>query len=151
MRPHCRFLDPENSVKEFRIGHEDRALNLWIKGFGQGANGELCLFGSSALVPSGATGQMLKLVSVDAPIQITRLAVDAGRLRIEWQGGSGPFVVQRSDSVHDPDWTDEAVVTNRFHESPADRASSFFRVQDAGQGPGTRLTTTLAGQTLNDR
>lgn len=145
------YLDPANSVKEFRIGHEDRALNLWIKGFGQGANGELYLFGSSTLGPSGATGQMLKLVPVDAPIQITRLAVDTGKLRIEWEGGAGPFVVQRSDAVHDPEWTDEAVVTNRFHESPADRASSFFRVQDAGQGPGIRLTTTLSGQTLNDR
>lgn len=60
-------------------------------------------------------------------------------------------MVQRKNAVHDPDWIDEAVVANRFHEAPADRGSSFFRVQDAGQGPGTRLTTTLSGQTLNDR
>lgn len=42
-------------------------------------------------------------------------------------------------------------MANRIYESPADRASSFFRVQDAGQGPGARLTTTISVRTLNER
>ncbi len=139
------YLDPENKVNEFRIGPEDRALNLWIKGFGQGTDGELYLLGSTTLGPSGATGQMLKLIPAAAPVEINRLTADAGRLRIEWQGGTGPFVVQRKNAVREPDWLDEAVVATRSCELSTDRASSFFRVRDAGQGPGTRLTTTLSG------
>ena len=41
------------------------------------------------------------------PLAITKCTrSDAGGLRLEWQGGQGPYMVQRSRSLSQPQWTD---------------------------------------------
>jgi glucose/arabinose dehydrogenase len=55
-------LDPNSVIKELRIGQDDRPTGFWLRGFGQDAEGELYVFGSTVLGPSGNTGQMLKIV-----------------------------------------------------------------------------------------
>jgi uncharacterized protein (TIGR03118 family) len=40
----------------------DRATGFWLRGFGEDAEGELYVFGSTVLGPTGDTGQMLKIV-----------------------------------------------------------------------------------------
>jgi len=140
------YLADDNLVKEFRIGQPDRALNLWIKGFGQGTDGELYLFGSTTLGPSGATGKMLRLIPAIPPVEIAGLAAEAGILHLEWQGGAGPFVVQRKHTLSDLNWADAAVVATRHFSASADAGSGLFRVRDAGQGPGVRLATALSGE-----
>ena len=56
-------LDPNFVIQELRIGLVDRPTGFWLRGFGQDAEGELYVFGSTELGPSGDTGQMLKIVS----------------------------------------------------------------------------------------
>jgi uncharacterized protein (TIGR03118 family) len=59
------YLDGTN-ITELRIGTADHALGLWVKGYGQDAAGELYVFGSTNLGPSGTSGKMLKIVPVPA-------------------------------------------------------------------------------------
>jgi uncharacterized protein (TIGR03118 family) len=62
------YLDG-SQLKEFKIGVDDHALGMWVKGFGEDPTGELYVFGSVALGPSGTSGVMLKLLPAGtAPI-----------------------------------------------------------------------------------
>ncbi|MEJ2704059.1 MAG: PQQ-dependent sugar dehydrogenase [Sedimentisphaerales bacterium] len=63
-------LDPNLVITELQIGPEDRPTGFWLRGFGEDADGELYVFGSTMLGPSGDTGQMLKIVPSPAPIAI---------------------------------------------------------------------------------
>ena len=56
-------LDPNLVIEELRIGLEDRPTGFWLRGFGEDADGELYVFGSTMLGPRGDTGQMLKIVA----------------------------------------------------------------------------------------
>jgi glucose/arabinose dehydrogenase len=55
-------LDPNLVITELQIGPEDRPTGFWLRGFGEDADGELYVFGSTVLGPSGDTGRMLKIV-----------------------------------------------------------------------------------------
>ena len=56
------YLDPDFVIKQFHIGLADRPTGFWLRGFGQDDAGELYVFGSTVLGPTGTTGQMLKIV-----------------------------------------------------------------------------------------
>jgi len=56
------YLDPNDVIKELRIGLADRPAGFWLRGFGEDADGELYVFGSTVLGPRGDTGVMLKIV-----------------------------------------------------------------------------------------
>jgi len=55
-------LDPNFIIEELRIGLADRPTDFWLRGFSQDADGELYVFGSTVLGPSGDTGVVLKIV-----------------------------------------------------------------------------------------
>jgi uncharacterized protein (TIGR03118 family) len=57
------YLDPNDVIKELRIGLADRPAGFWLRGFGQDADGEMYAFGSTTLGPQGDTGVMLKIVN----------------------------------------------------------------------------------------
>jgi uncharacterized protein (TIGR03118 family) len=57
------YLDGADT-KELRIGSSDRALGMWVKGYGEDASGEVYVFGSTNLGPTGTSGKMLKIVPV---------------------------------------------------------------------------------------
>lgn len=62
------YLDPNSVIKELRLGLADRPTGFWLRGFGEDADGELYVFGSTVLGPQGSTGQMLKIVPADAEV-----------------------------------------------------------------------------------
>jgi hypothetical protein len=51
-------------IQEFIIGVDDHDLGLYVKAFGQDANGELYLLAGSNLGPFGSSGVILKMVSL---------------------------------------------------------------------------------------
>jgi hypothetical protein len=59
-------------AREFIIGRDDRALNLFVKGMGQDQNGEVYVLGSTVVGPTGTTGVVYKLVQV--PSQFSNLS-----------------------------------------------------------------------------
>jgi len=61
------YLDPNFVIKELRIGLADRPAGFWLRGFGQDADGELYVFGSTVIGPTGNTGRMFKIVP-DLPL-----------------------------------------------------------------------------------
>ena len=78
------YADLESgAIQEFILGREDRELGLYVKSFGQDANGDIYLLGGTNLGPFGSEGQVYKIVSVDqpAPPEISLLAIKAGKDR----------------------------------------------------------------------
>lgn len=53
-------------IEELLLGAEQHPLNLFVKGFGQDADGEIYVLASEALGPYGTTGVVLKLIGVPA-------------------------------------------------------------------------------------
>lgn len=76
------YLDDLNSgtIKEFRIGNDERPLGLLLKGFGQDANGELYVLGDTNIGPTGTTGRVLKIIPAPASPAFVNLAT---RMRVQ--------------------------------------------------------------------
>ena len=79
-----------------------------------------------------------KVISLSAgptePATITAIALNPqGGLNLTWEGGTGPFQVQRSSSLVNPQWVDVGAPTEAFTATvPAEEAAGFFRVVNAG-------------------
>jgi len=54
-------------IEELVLGTDDRELGLFVKGFGQDADGELYLLAGTNLGPFGSLGQVYKIVPVPEP------------------------------------------------------------------------------------
>jgi glucose/arabinose dehydrogenase len=140
------YLDATNGVNEMRIGMEDRPLGLWIRGYGQGPDGELYLFCSRQLGPTGNTGRMLKLVPMPDPMQITGITPNgATAVAASWTGGAGPFALQRRAAVNDPTWVNASFTTLRSAPTPSVGRAGFFRTFDAAHEAPIPLTVYMTG------
>ena len=62
------YLDEGNVIRELVIGTEDRPLGLFVKGFGEDADGELYVCGSTESTPSGTGGAVMKMVAPGAAV-----------------------------------------------------------------------------------
>jgi glucose/arabinose dehydrogenase len=76
------YLDDLNSgtIKEFRIGNDERPLGLLLKGFGQDANGEIYVLGDTNIGPTGTTGRVLKIIPAPTSPAFVNLAT---RMRVQ--------------------------------------------------------------------
>ncbi len=75
-------------------------------------------------------GHAFVTVFTDEPIQITGLELDGtgANLIMEWQGGMGPYTVQKAASLNAPAWEDVDVDVESPLTLPVDGATGFFRV-----------------------
>jgi len=60
-------------INEFILGDQDKPLGLWLKGFGEDANGEIYVMTSTALGPSGTTGEVFEIVPEPATVGLLAL------------------------------------------------------------------------------
>jgi glucose/arabinose dehydrogenase len=76
------YLDglTSSAIRELRIGNDERALGLLLKGFGQDANGELYVLADTNIGPTGTTGRVLKIVPAPASPALVNLAT---RMRVQ--------------------------------------------------------------------
>jgi glucose/arabinose dehydrogenase len=76
------YLDDLNSatIKELRIGNDERSLGLLLKGFGQDASGELYVLADTNIGPTGTTGRILKIIPAPASPALVNLAT---RMRVQ--------------------------------------------------------------------
>ena len=72
----------DGSIHEFTIGLDDRALGLFVKGFGTDADGEIYVLGDFGLGAHSTAGEILKIVAAPVPLP-------AGI----WMFGSGLFAL----------------------------------------------------------
>ena len=72
---------------------------------------------------------LVTVVTVE-PIQITELNLDGtgANLIMEWQGGVGPYTVQKTTSLSAPVWDDVGVDVFSPLTLPVDGATGFFRI-----------------------
>lgn len=53
------------AIQQFQIGLDDRPYGLFLKGFGEGEDGEVYACGSTALAPTGNTGVCERIIALD--------------------------------------------------------------------------------------
>jgi glucose/arabinose dehydrogenase/plastocyanin len=139
------FVREGSGFVEFTIGSENRPLNLWVKGFGEDHQGELYVFASTNLGPSGTSGVMLKMVPVENKLAITGLSSADTNVLVSWTNGSGPFVVESSSSVGDVAWKTSAATAQRSATIPRGSNASFVRLADMAGQAGLGFTVHLTG------
>ncbi|HUS36356.1 MAG TPA: PQQ-dependent sugar dehydrogenase [Verrucomicrobiae bacterium] len=130
------YLDG-STVKEFKIGANDRTLGLWLKGFGENAAGEIYVLGATALGPSGSTGVLQKIVpAVNPPaFQIGSVSRAGNVLNITWTGGTPPFKVEIKNNIEDANWTEVKTVNERAADVPIDAERGFIRISSQSSPP----------------
>ncbi|HEY2614545.1 MAG TPA: hypothetical protein VGI42_02450, partial [Chthoniobacterales bacterium] len=69
-----------STIKELRLGNDDRPLGLFVKAFGRDANGEIYLLAGANIGPSQNGGQVLKLIPAPAAPALVNLST---RLRVQ--------------------------------------------------------------------
>jgi glucose/arabinose dehydrogenase len=141
------YLDASSTIKELRIGLEDRPLGLFLKAFGQDAAGELYVFASRPQGPSGVGGIMFKIVPAPSTsLAFTRVQTANGsNVQTTRAGGVGPFVQQRKTALEEPVWMNEAFLTTGNATVPARGTSGFFRGLDLAQQRTVPFTAMLSG------
>jgi glucose/arabinose dehydrogenase/plastocyanin len=124
-------------IKELKIGANDRSFGIWLKGFGEDSAGELYVFGSTNLGPSGVSGQMLKIVPTAAtPVfKIGQVSRAGNKLTITWTGGAPPFTIELKTKLFDPTWTTLNTISERSVEVPLDAESGFIRISGQNSPP----------------
>jgi glucose/arabinose dehydrogenase len=85
---------PAPEIFEFQIGAEDRPYGLFLKGLGEGEDGEVYVCGSTALEPYGTGGVVQRVVAADTSFCIgaPNSVGDGGRIL-----AGGTISVGRSD------------------------------------------------------
>ena len=141
------YLDAASTVKELRIGLDDRPLGYYLKGYGEDAAGELYVFASKAQGPAGNSGIMYKIVPPPAAAlgQLSGTVADGTNYVTAWTGGIGPFVQQRKASITEPVWMNEAISTTNSNTRPMFGSSGFFRALDTALQPAVPFSALLNG------
>lgn len=141
------YLD-EGTVKELRLGVEDRPLLRYLKGFGEDADGELYVFASEPQGPAGAGGIMYRIVPApSAAVEITGLqTVNETNVQVQFTGGVGPYVQQRKAQLNEAVWMNEAFCTATPALVSIRSGSGFFRKLDAAQQPAVPFSARLSGE-----
>ena len=138
------YLD-RSQFKEFQIGLDDRPLGYWLKGFGQDQDGEVYVFASGNLGPSGTSGIVLKIVPADHNIRITDASDQDGSLTVSWENGVGPFMVQAKSRLNDQVWHTIAASATTSAIIPMTGDAGFLRIVDAAGNAPVGFTAHLTG------
>jgi glucose/arabinose dehydrogenase/plastocyanin len=129
------FFQDGSQFKELRIGQDDRALGLWLKGFGQDQQGELYALASSQLGPTGTGGRVLKIVGLSTnELAFTSITSGVASVTLTWSGGTPPFLLQKKGNLNDTNWMNLLTTANRAATVPRDGSAGFFRLVDNATG-----------------
>ncbi len=116
-------------VKELRIGANDRTLGLWLKGFGEDQDGELYVFGSTDLGPTGVSGKMLKITTQTAPrFEIVSASREGNNLVMRWSGGAPPYHLWRRTDLDAGQWIDFQTTSETNATVTIENGNAFFKV-----------------------
>lgn len=140
------YLDTGNVIKELRIGLNDRPLDHWVRGWGEGPDGEIYVFASRVVGPAGNTGKMFKLLPGPNPINLAiRRGSNAVDVICGIAGGQGPFALQKKASLGDPIWQNARVATQTSLTISNDGRIGFLRAADTAHQPAIPLTAMATG------
>ena len=140
------YLDTGNVIKEFILGLTDRPLGYWIKGFGEGPNGEIYVFCSRVIGPAGNTGVMFKIVPGPEPISFTSITrTNSTNVAQVWRGGQGPYALQQKTALAEPAWFNATLTNQTNAVITMDTPAGFLRVVDTAHQPGIPLSAHLTG------
>lgn len=78
-------------------------------------------------------------------IELAIVKAGPNSLRLDWEGGSGPFLVQRKNAVNDAAWMNVLTTSERSAVVPNDGATGFFRVMGGATITVTPLSVVLNG------
>jgi glucose/arabinose dehydrogenase len=139
------FVLDRSEFRELRLGHDNRSLGHWIKGFGQDQHGELYVFASTNLGPSGTSGKMLKLVPPANDQSISAFTRTPTNLTMNVTGGVGPFVVEGKNSLADRAWQVISASAERSLSAATGNAGAIFRIADTAGIRDSAFTVYMTG------
>jgi glucose/arabinose dehydrogenase len=73
----------DGAIRELRLGAQDLPLGLYLKGFGQDANGEVYVLADSNIGPSGTGGKALKIATIPPAKAVSRKTHGAATFDID--------------------------------------------------------------------
>jgi plastocyanin len=88
---------------------------------------------------------LVTVVRADPVAANSEVVLEAGTVTLSWNQGVGPFVLQRTPSLGDPDWTAEGAVAERSQSADLVDPVGFFRVVDSAEQEGIPFTASLSG------
>lgn len=138
------YLDGANAVKELRLGLDNRPLGLWVKGFGEDAAGELYVFASRVLGPAGNSGKMMKIIPAPTPLAMLPAGPSGSSLAMGWQGGLGPFALQKQPVCGVP-WANDKFSVSATNVAAMTGRAGFFRALDAARQGTVPFTAWMSG------
>ena len=141
------FVLDRNEFRELRLGRENRTFDHWIKGFGQDQQGELYVFGSTNLGPTGTSGKMLKIVPADYEVQITGITNAGTNVTVNWSAtGVGPFVLEGKGDLDDRAWRTLAGTVENTLQVRMETKNGFMRVVDTAGIRDSAFTVYMTGE-----
>ncbi|HEX7862979.1 MAG TPA: CHRD domain-containing protein [Verrucomicrobiae bacterium] len=139
------FVLDRDEFRELRIGTDDRSLSNWIKGFGEDQQGELYIFASTNLGPSGTSGKMIKIVPASYQVSVSGPTLTGTNVTVGFsQTGVGPYVLEAKSALDDRMWRVVAAATNET-TVPMDTVNGFMRVRDAAGIRDSAFTVYMTG------
>jgi plastocyanin len=81
----------------------------------------------------------------DPVVAHNQIVLEEETLTLSWSDGVGPFVIQRTHNLSDPDWTAEATVAGQGQSVNLKDQAGFFRVVDAAEHEGIPFSTFMTG------
>jgi plastocyanin len=85
------------------------------------------------------------VVRPDPVVADSQAVVDGDTLTLTWDNGAGPFILQRTPSLIQPDWAAEASIAGQSHAASRSGNAGFFRVVDAAEHEGIPFTAFMTG------
>lgn len=94
---------------------------------------------------------MRAVITVSAPsnpppaVVITNIVNDGQAVTISWQGGAGPFLLQRKTSLDETNWFNLMTTRSLYVTVPKEGGSGFYRVMDQTTNVVIPLSVLLSG------
>jgi uncharacterized protein (TIGR03118 family) len=127
---------------------------LWGLKFGnngRGGDGARLYFaagiaGSGQLEDHGLFGS-ISATAAAAVITLTSIQDNGSAVTINWEGGSGPYLLQKKTSLTDTNWFDILTTRSLYVTVPKDAQTGFYRVQDNATNIAIPFSVLLSGPT----
>lgn len=124
---------------------------LWGIAFGnngRGGDGDRLYFaagipGSGKLTDHGLFGSISAVAATE--ITIDSIVDNGTAVTITWEGGTGPYLLQKKASLSDTNWFDVLTTHSLYVTVPKDAQSGFYRVQDKATVTAIPFSVVLSG------
>ena len=124
-------------------------LGLWALQFGNGARGGTLntLYFTAGIPGDGAVEDhgLFGSITAGPAVQFTSIQTTGLTVRLEWSGGTPPYLIERKDTLSDSAWVDVVTTSETNTTVPAPSQTAFYRILDQAAAPVETFTAWMGG------